>query len=656
MKFYTLDFETFWSSDHTLRKMNPIEYVMHPKTEITSLCLKRGHNEGEVAFGYNDVRDLLHTVDWPNAFVLGHNMAAFDALILAWRFGLSPKMYGCTMSMARPIHALDVGLSLAKLVAHYKLGVKDNSALIQTRGKNLADFTPEEIAAMRIYNRDDSDQCWALFHKLLPHYTAAELWHLDSKIRALVEPKFEVDVPMLQAALAREQEAKRTALLELAHLFADRVMPEGDICEATEDYLVERVRSVLASAEMFSDVLKSRGVPVPMKQSPSNPEKSIPALAKTDKDFQALVEHEDPVVASAAAVRLQVKSTLGETRMQKFIDVAQWVDGKWPVTVHYCGADTTGRSSGFHYNPLNLPQVHGHNPRNSDALRRSLKAPPGHVVVVVDSAGIEMRVNHTLWRVPYSTALWAENSNADLYRASYGLKLGIAPEDVTGEQRHASKIENLALGFGMGHVKYVDTARTMGGLIISVEQARVDVRDWRDRHPEIAGREGGWRVAEKALAWVHQGIERPIDPAGILLTCPEGIRLPSGRIIRYPGLRRELGTMVDYTTGEVRQNEGWVYGHGRHKTNIYGGKSVENYCQALARDVVYDAALDVFEATGYRPALEVYDELAYVVPEDDAERVLDTAHHFMRQRVHWFPELIPWSAGGICERYGDADF
>ena len=55
--------------------------------------------------------------------------------------------------MARPIHAKDVGLSLAKLVEHYNIGVKDQSALVATKGKRLADFTEQEVAEMQIQRR-----------------------------------------------------------------------------------------------------------------------------------------------------------------------------------------------------------------------------------------------------------------------------------------------------------------------------------------------------------------------------------------------------------------------------------------------------------------------------------------------------------------------
>lgn len=656
----TGDLETFWSPTHSLSKMNPIDYVMHPETEIISNALKVADMPSTVAFGEDNIRAQLAEVDWDNAMFIAHNMSGFDAMVYAWRLGIRPKLWVCTLAMARPLHAKTIGVSLAKLVAHYRKeleamgisGVKDNTALINTRGKHLKDFTPAELRAMATYNGNDTDQCWGILRCMLPHYNARELWHLDSKIRALVEPKLMVDVPLLQAALDAERQAKRTSLLALGEMFRKNVMPLDDGLPISEDYLIERVRATLASAPMFSQVLEARGVPVPTKPSPTNPENRVPALAKTDEAFQALQEHEDPIVAAAAQTRLSVKSTLAETRMQAFIDVAGYTAGRWPVTVNYCGADTTGRTTGWLYNPLNLPRVNPEKPRNSDALRGGLIAPPGHVIVVADLSGIEMRFNHFLWRVPYSTALWKGQPDADFYRASYAIKLGVEPGAVTGEQRQASKVENLALGFGMGPAKYVDTARVQGNLILTLEQAAADVYNWRDRHREITV---GWRTCHQALSWVYQGMERPIDPGGLFWTCGEGIRLPSGRLIRYPGLRREAAPKIDPETGEVLgTNDEWVYGEGRNKARIYAGKVDENIVQAGARDVVYDVALDVFKVTGERPALEVYDELVYVIREDKAEDHLRIVQERMRQSPAWFPDLVTWSEGDIATRYSEA--
>jgi hypothetical protein len=62
----------------------------------------------------------------------------------------------------------------------------------------------------------------------------------------------------------------------------------------------------------------------------------------------------------------------------------------------------------------------------------------------------------------------------------------------------------------------------------------------------------------------------------------------------------------------------------------------------------------VFLETGRRPALEVYDELVYIVEEDHAEDFLDVLQGRMRQPPAWWPELVTWSEGDIADSYGDA--
>lgn len=94
-----------------------------------------------------------------------------------------------------------------------------------------------------------------------------------------------------------------------------------------------------------------------MKMSPTNPDKQVPALAKTDEAFLKLQEHSNPIVAAAARARLEVKSTLLETRLEAFIRAADACGGMLPVPLKYAGADTTGRWSGEQYNMQNLPRI-----------------------------------------------------------------------------------------------------------------------------------------------------------------------------------------------------------------------------------------------------------------------------------------------------------
>lgn len=643
MRIVVIDFETYWDQTHTVSKMSPIKYCASPKTQVISLGIKVDNYPTDVLFGEDKIRHVCDKLDWSNALVVGHNMSGFDAMLLAWRFGVRPRMWGCTLSMARPLHSKTVGNSLGKLVEHYGIGVKNQAALVQTKGKRLEDFTQEELDAMAEYNRADVEQCRALFDKLRPHYTAKELWHIDATIRMLIEPKFQVDKALLETALSVERDHKRRAILTVArHLKRNGMASEELETCTTLDDLEEAVRKDLASAPRFAKLLESLGVEVPMKPSPTDPKKEVPALAKTDEAFLALQEHEDEAVAAAARARLAVKSTLLETRIRAFLDASDVVGGYLPVPLNYCGADTTGRWSGWAYNPQNLPRIDPSKSRPSDALRKCLRAPRGYKVVVADQSGIELRVNHFLWQVPSSMELYRQDRKADLYRAFAAARYGIKPEEVSKDQRQLAKVAQLGLGFGAGWRTFQKVAKLMGGLELSDEEAEAVTTSWRTQYIEIVQ---GWRTCHAALQSIYDGEERPIDPWGLCITSKDGIRLPSGRVIRYPALHIEQS--------EDGKDE-WWYGLGRHRARIYAGKVTENMVQALARDTIADNAVEFFRATGFRPSLMVHDELVYVVPESEAADALATLQGIMRTPPKWWPELITESEGDIADTYGDA--
>ena len=620
------DFETYWSDTHSLSKMSALEYVMSPKTELISLALKK---EGKAVcwFGEKNIREGVSRIDWSNKLLVAHNNSEFDALIFAFRLGVKPRMWGCTLAMARPIHAKDVGGSLAALVEHYGLGKKDSSALIATKGKHLKDFTPEEIAAMRTYNMADTEQCYNLFYKLLAQTPKSEMRIIDATIRMLVEPQFVVDEPLLTKTLVLEQEHKRDMLISLAVKLG-----VGS---------VEDVRKTLASAPKFAALLTDNGVPVPMKLNPKG--KSIPALAKTDEGFIALTEHENDLVAAAANTRLGVKSTQLETRIGKFLDAAHHCNGRLPVPIKYYGADTTGRWSGFWYNLQNLPRILRSAPKLSDALRYSLMAPPGYKVVVADLSGIELRVNMTLWKVPYAMELLAADPEADLYKPLASEVLGVPIEDMPKMVRQAGKAMHLGAGFGLGSAeKYVGVAKQMAQIVVTPEEAATHIAGYRAKHPEVVQ---GWKTCHRALDYVYSGNEAQIDPWGLCHTSKEGIVTPKG-VIRYPDLRKEMNE----DSGKVE----WVYGTGRKKARIYGPKVDENIVQHLARNVLSDNMIEVRRQTEYWPVHTVHDELIYIVPEDQAQIMLDAVQAVMRTPPVWWPELVVYSEGSFGDNYGEA--
>lgn len=649
MRIATIDLETYWSTDHSLSKMNPILYCMHPDTELISCAIKINNYPTDVFFGEATIRKALHNLDWSDTMAVGHNMSGFDSMILAWRLGLKPKMWGCTLAMARPIHALDVGNSLAKLVTHYGLGEKNAAVLHSTKGKHLKDFSIDELEAMKVYNRADVDQCYALFNKLLPHHSQKELWHIDASIRMLIRPKFIVDRPMLEVALSMERDQKLKHLLDLARLLGVSSFKE-DGKEHTVEQVAEEVREQLASAPKFAALLERLGVPIPMKASPTVQGATIPALAKSDEEFIALTESDDAVVAAAANARLAIKSTQLETRIQTFLDVSQVLAGRVPMPLNYCGAAVTGRDSGgFSMNVQNLPAVRPGTKPAAQALRKCMRAPAGHKIVVSDLSGIELRVNMFLWKVPYATKLFTDDpEHADLYKSLAADVFNVPYAEVSSNQRKAAKAQHLGCGYGLGSPsKFRSVAKTMAQIDITEEEAQGYIAAYREKHPEVVN---GWRTCGRRLEDAANGLEVAIDPWGLCWTQEDAVRLPSGRLIRYTNLRQE----PDGEWPDGRPRTSWVYGTGRNRATLAGPKCDENIVQALARDILKDNKLEIFKRTGLRSVLDVHDELVYIVPEGAAEEHLELVQQVMRTPPVWWPQLAVWSEGGIADRYGDA--
>ncbi len=646
MHFIFLDAESYWDQEYTLKKLSPGEYITDERFELQSMSIRIDPSRNvrgitNVYFGEAAIRAALDAANIEDAMVIGHNMSGFDALIFTWKLGYNPKLFCCTLAMARAVVGHETSLGLGALVKFFKIGVKNDAILHATRGRRLAQFTPDELQSMTTYNGEDTDQCSDIFYRLLPYFTAAELWHIDCTIRARVFPELRVNEKLLLTALAKEKESKREDLLELA----EAIGVERGI---TDDHTFEAIRARLASAPKFVSLLEDLGVEVPYKPSPKNPKKLIPALAKTDEGFLELLDSDDELVASAAAARLSIKSTLLETRITKIVTASRHSpNGALPAPYKYGGAKVTLRWSGEEYNLQNLPRIDAADPKNSDALRQCIEAPEGFVIGQADQSGIELRINHHLWQCRRSMQLYKLSAVADLYRDFSSNLYLCTPEAVTKPQRQVGKVAHLGLGFGAGPTTFMRVARIQGKIKMELPQATQVTYAWRDTYHEIPE---GWRLCQEAIPYMAEGTERGIDPGGLCHTVKDGIVLPTGHIIRYPGLRQCL--MEDPTTHKDKWE--WIYGYGRFVRRLYGPKMTENMVQAMARDTVAEDALEFFKQTGYRWKTMTHDELVYLWREAEAQGLLAILQAQMRKPRTWWPELVLWSEGGIGHTYAEA--
>jgi DNA polymerase I-like protein with 3'-5' exonuclease and polymerase domains len=413
MRTVTIDFETYYSKDFSLSKITTENYIRHKDFQTIGFAYKVNDEEPQWITGSDDkIAMCLAALDLENSYVIAHNMA-FDGAILAWRYGIVPKYYIDTLSMARPITGLTVGGSLSALAKKFALGEK-GTEVINALGKRREDFTPQQMALYGEYCKNDVQLTWNLYHILRKFNPPKEMYIQDLMLRMFTDPVLELDKVTLEDHLTNVQLKKKKLM--------DRI--DASIG-----------RDALMSNPKFAEVLTKLGVTPPTKIS-LRTQKETYAFGKTDQEFKALLEHHNPAVQAVVAARLGVKSTLEETRTESFLGIAE--RGPLPILLNYWGAHTGRASGGDKMNLQNLPR--------GGALRKSIKAPPGHKLIAVDSSQIEARV--VAWFAGQADLVEDFRNNVDIYSkfASYvyGRPIDRKRKEIdptTGKEFNPDKVE-----------------------------------------------------------------------------------------------------------------------------------------------------------------------------------------------------------------------
>ena len=402
---YCIDFETFYSKEYSLSRKDVTtqSYVDDERYETIGVAVKKnGEPTAWFSGTHEEIRDWLGRFDWANAFMLAHN-ALFDASILAWRFGIHPKLILDTLSMARAVHGVDAGGSLKALAERYELGVKGEEVVL-AMGKRRADFAELELKAYGEYCKNDVELTYELFKRLAPAFIKSEIALIDMTIKMHTKPQFQLDTALLHEHLTDVRGRKTILLIESGI--------------AKED---------LMSNPKLAEVLKSFGVTPPVKVSPRTG-KIAYAFAKSDAEFKALLEHDNFSVQAVVAARLGVKSTLEETRTERFIRIAE-ESGSLPVPLKYYGAITGRWSAVDSINLQNLPRT--------SPLKKAIVAPLGYSIVGADLSNIELRVG--LYFAGQMDKLEMLGDGLDLYKDFAASAFNIRYADVTDEQRFVGK-------------------------------------------------------------------------------------------------------------------------------------------------------------------------------------------------------------------------
>lgn len=613
MSFVTLDFETYYAKDFSLTRMTTEEYIRDPRFEVIGVGIKIDDDKTQWFSGtYAETKARLNQIDWSSSALLCHN-TQFDGAILSFIFDIVPAYYFDTLCMARAIHGVDAGGSLSALVERYALG-KKGTEVVNALGKNRVDFSTEDLNRYASYCINDVDLTHDLFNKLAAGFPEAELDLIDMTLRMYTQPVLRVDQTLLRNRLDEIKQEKRTLLRGLMD-----TLQVGD---------EEEVRKKLASNPQFAAILTDSEIPVPTKISPTTGKETY-ALAKNDEGFIALLEHEDPFIQQLCAVRLGTRSTIEESRIERFINIGARNRGRLPIPLKYYGAHTGRWAGADAVNFQNLPS----RDKQKAALKRSVLAPEGHVVINCDSSQIEARV--LAWLAGQDELVKQFANGEDVYSV-FASKIYNRPiSKANPVERFVGKTCILGLGYGTGAAKLRHTLKTQPpGADLDEDkcQAIVDLyRQTNDKIPKL------WTAANNAIKhivmWTDELQEFSLGEHDALRVNRLGIRLPNGLYIRYPGLH-------------MNENNKLIYKSRKGEVTLWGGSVVENVVQALARIIVGEQMLVLRER--YRPVLTVHDAAVIVVPEGELQEALA----FIRQVMSTPPK---WATGlpVACEaKYG----
>lgn len=653
MQQVTLDFESFYDNELTLSKVTTTTYVRALRDLGFSAIHGCGFKFGDEPSFWVAGKDLptyFASLDWSRIIVIAHH-AQFDGAILNWIYGCKPAFWCDTLSMARAYYPGE-SVSLGKLSERLGLPPKGNE-VENTKGKRF--LNPHEEARLAEYCIGDVDNTRAIFLALKSFFPLSEMQVIDMTIRQYTEPVLQVNRALLEQT--REEEVARKA----------------EMLAYTETH-----REAIMSNDKFAELLCTLGVEPPMKLSPAALKQGDDvwtfAFSKSDEEFIALKEHEDPRVVALVEARLSLKSTILETRTTRLLKASE--SGPLPAYYLYYGGHTGRYSGGDKLNLQNLS-------RGSN-LRLAIEAPEGYVLCVQDLSQIEARMLACVagqWDVVEMFA-----NNEDVYSRMASTIFG----------RHVDRKKNpddfvpgfigkavvLGCGYGLGWLKFQQMIRIgmlgMKGILfdetmmnslgaslgilsgkdyqaaqdtkpfsLTLDQhlihcacAKHIITTFRQNNPAIVSL---WSAANEALKWMllEDGSSFEFGEGVLLSTENEAIILPNQMRIKYPKLARNAKGEFSVTKRK---------GRAMLSEKVYGGKAVENCIQALSRIVITDAQLEM-KQRGMRVVLHTHDEIVTLCRAEDAEYNNKQMIEIMSRVPEWCPSLPLASEGGWAKNY-----
>lgn len=633
-----IDIETYSSID--LRKANVYRYAESPDFEILIAAWATEDREVKLAVGHDEIKRIPGLWD-ASVTKVAHN-AQFERVCFSALYGMVPGSYfspaafedtmalagvwGYPQSLKYLAEALgaeekdEAGTRLINLFSkpNPKTGKRRDPAERPEDWKAYCDYCVQDVATLiDVYDRIlETHLGW-------PSDSERRLFWEDQRIN---DRGIAVDLDMVHDAIGAAEENR-----------------ERMIAEAKELTGVENPNSPAQLLEWFERMEH------PLPDLRADTVKAALAEDGLDPDVERMLQLRKDLALSAAK---KYDAALGNTSR----------DGRLRGSFRYFGAHT-GRWAGRGVQLQNLPSatLAEDTPEEPEAnltamteVRENLEmglpvtATELKAVVrqmftgpftVVDFAAIEARV--LAWLAGETWALEAFAAGRDIY-VETAARMFDLDEEAARKRRKEGKVAVLALGYNGG----VGSLEAMGATG-TTEHKRGLVNAWRSANEEIAG---FWPALEEAF---KRGNGAQVGPTGLRVQSDgrdRMIELPSGRSMVYHGCKMMLVPKKDPRTGETTKRKAITFVDPKKRgarSDTYGGRLTENVTQAVARDILGEAVLNLARR-GHKIVGHVHDEILVEGANENSVALIEGT---MTRVPSWASGLPLAAAGFTTDRY-----
>ena len=601
MKTLAIDIETF--SDLDLNKVGVYAYCDSPNFEILLFAYAFDDEKVKIVDftrGEKLPKDVLDALVDEKIIKTAFN-AAFERVCISKYLGkkLSPKSWVCTCVQSAML-ALPMSLEgVGKVLNIENKKLKEGKSLIKFfckpsskgRSRNLPKDYPEKWESFKKYCIGDVNAEREIRQKLIKFPIS------DDEIKI-----YEID-----------QEINDRGIL-----VDDELVNHAIICH-----------------NKYKEALTKRAYELTKLNNPNSPSQvknwlirqGVEVESLDKKSVQKLLTESDGQIEEVLRLRLLMSKT--SIKKYESIDRSLCLDKRVRGLLQFYGATRTGRWAGRLVQVQNLPQNHIVDldlARNllkagkyediellyestpevlSQLIRTAFIPKEGCRFIVADFSAIEARV--LAWIANENWRLEVFASHGKIYEASASAMFGVDIKEIGKDSilRQKGKIAELALGYGGSKGALISMGALEMGL--DAEELSTLVGKWRKANSHIT--KFWWDVDMAAIKAVKE--KRKITLGKITFSYKSGIlfiTLPSGRKLSYIKPRLRLNKFA---------REGLIYegmGVGKKWTQIetYGPKLVENIVQAISRDLLSNALINL-KKMDIDVVMHVHDEVVVEV-------------------------------------------